>query len=258
MQRSKRYFRLRCMFFADCSFEIVIVNTTRMEKRKLMKQQMTSNIAHELKTPVTSILGYLETIEDIEIPEKIRARFLKGALRQTERLSILIEDIATLNKIEEAADSYFIEPVRIRKIVDEVHEHLRLKLDALRIEVHIGIPRKMEVKGNVSLLFSVFYNLFDNVIKYGGENIEIRLENYLEDRKYYYFSFSNSGTPVEEVHLNRIFERFYRIDGGRSREKGGTGLGLSIVKNAIELHGGKINVKSRPEGGLEFLFTLKR
>jgi len=258
IERSSKYFKVRCMFFADQSFEIVIINTTPLEKRKLIKKEMTSNIAHELKTPVTSILGYLETIQDKSTPEKIRNRFLKRALRQTERLSYLVEDISTLDKIEGASESYFFEPVRIRKIVDEVHEHLKMKLDALRIVVHIGIPKKMEIKGNVSLLFSVFYNLFDNVIKYGGEDIEIHLDNYLKDRKYYYFSFSNSGHPIEEEHLNRIFERFYRIDQGRSREQGGTGLGLSIVKNAIELHGGKINAKLRTDGGLEFLFTLRK
>jgi two-component system phosphate regulon sensor histidine kinase PhoR len=258
MERSSKYFKVKCMFFADSSFEIVIINTTPLEKRKLIKKEMTSNIAHELKTPVTSILGYLETIQDKDIPEKLRNRFLKRALRQTERLSNLIQDISTLDKIDEAGDSYFMEPVLIRKIVDEVYEHLKLKLDAMGIRVDIGISKKMKIKGNVSLLFSIFYNLFDNVIKYGGENIVISLDNYLEDRKYYYFSFSNSGNPIEEVHLDRIFERFYRIDQGRSREQGGTGLGLSIVKNAIELHGGKINAKPRPEGGLEFLFTLRK
>jgi len=228
------------------------------EKGKLFKQQMTSNIAHELKTPVTSILGYLETLQEEDIPKKTRKRFLKGALRQTQRLSGLIEDISSLNKIVEAAESYSMETLRVRKIVDEVHQHLKLKLDEHHIRVSISIPKKLEIRGNASLLFSVFYNLFDNVIKYGGENIEIKLENYFKDRKYYYFSFYNSGNPVEEIHLNRIFERFYRIDTGRSREQGGTGLGLSIVKNAIELHGGTITAKSHPQGGLEFLFTLSK
>jgi len=148
--------------------------------------------------------------------------------------------------------------VRIRKVVDEVHEHLKLKLDKQEIRVNIEIRKDMEVKGNLSLLYSVFYNLFDNVIKYGGANIQINLENYLEDQKYYYFSFSNTGNPVEEKHMTRIFERFYRIDTGRSREQGGTGLGLSIVKNAIELHGGKITAKSSSEGGIEFLFSLSK
>ena len=184
--------------------------------------------------------------------------FLKGALRQTERLTQLIGDISSLNRIEEASDNFAMEKVKIRKIVEEVHRHLKMKLEEKRIRVRIGIPKTMEVYGNVSLLFSVFYNLFDNVIKYGGEDITIRLDNYMQDPKYYYFSFSNNGNTVDETHLPRIFERFYRIDSGRSREKGGTGLGLSIVKNAIELHGGTITAKTRQGGGLEFLFSLRK
>jgi len=258
LQGSSRIFTVRCMFFADRSFEIVIIDTTRTAKRKVVMQQVTSNIAHELKTPVTSILGYLETLQESDMPEKTRKKFLKGALKQTERLSGLIGDIASLNRIEEGAESYEMKKIRIRKILDEVYQHLRIRLEEKRIRVNIGIPKKLEIKGNESLIFSVFYNLFDNVIKYGGENIVISLENYLEDWKYYYFSFSNSGNTVEEEHLSRIFERFYRIDTGRSREQGGTGLGLSIVKNAIELHGGSITAKSRKNGGLEFLFTLSK
>jgi len=258
MHRNNRYFTVRCLFFTDCSFEVVITDTTRLEKRKLIKQQMTSNIAHELKTPVTSILGYLETLQENDVPEKLRLQFLKSALRQAERLTELIGDISSLNKIEEASESFHMEPVNLRKIIDEVKQHLKLKLDALHINVETGVPRKLEINGNVSLLYSIFYNLFDNVIKYGGEHITIRLNNYLEDRKYYYFSFSNTGHSIEEKHLTRIFERFYRIDEGRSRERGGTGLGLSIVKNAIELHGGKITAKAYMEGGVEFLFSLRK
>jgi signal transduction histidine kinase len=258
MQRSNKYFNVRCMFFADRSFEVVIANTTRLEKRKRITQEMTSNIAHELKTPVTSILGYLETLMEEDVPEKMQKRFLKGALRQTERLSGLIGDISYLNMIEETTGSYVMEKVKIRKIVDEVYQHMKLKLEAKQIQTSISIPKGIEIKGNVSMLYSIFYNLFENVIKYAGDDIEIWLDNYLEDRKYYYFSFANSGNSVEEIHLNRIFERFYRIDKARSREEGGTGLGLAIVKNAVEQHGGTITAKARPEGGLEFLFSLSK
>ena len=114
------------------------------------------------------------------------------------------------------------------------------------------------IKGNRSLLISVFFNLFDNAIKYGGNGIEITMNNYLEDSNFYYFSFSNTGNTIDEKHFLRVFERFYRVDEDRSRPKGGTGLGLAIVKNAIQLHGGEITVSNLSQGGVEFLFTLAK
>jgi two-component system, OmpR family, phosphate regulon sensor histidine kinase PhoR len=258
LQNNGRYFSIKCMFFADKSFEIVITETTKLEKRRLIKQQMTSNIAHELKTPVTSILGYLETLQQDDVPEETRKLFLNRALAQTLRLTELIGDISSLNKIEEAGENFVFEPVKLREIVDEVHEHLKIKLDTRHIRVNIELSDQMILSGNTSLLYSVFYNLFDNVIKYGGEEIEINLVNYLEDNKFYYFSFANTGNSIDENHLPRIFERFYRIDDGRSRETGGTGLGLSIVKNAVELHQGRITARTYKNGGVEFLFSLRK
>jgi signal transduction histidine kinase len=259
VQISTRYFTVKCMFFSDRSFEIVITDSTKLEKRKLIKQQMTSNIAHELRTPVASVLGYLETLQQRHVPKETRKHFIKRAYTQAERLSDLVEDIASLNKIIEAGSNYSFEPLNITSIVNEVFEHLKMKLDANRISVQIDLPSTLMVNGNASLLYSVFYNLFENAIKYGGEDIDIFLNNYLEDKKYIYFSFANTGNPIEEVHLTRLFERFYRIDDGRSRHRGGTGLGLAIAKNAIELHKGKITVRNYKEGsGVEFLFTLSK
>ena len=143
-------------------------------------------------------------------------------------------------------------------IIGEVHDHLKLKLDPLRISVNLEIADNITLTGNLSLLYSIFYNLFDNAIKYGGEDIEINIVNYLEDKKFCYFSFANTGNSIEENHLPRIFERFYRIDKGRSRETGGTGLGLAIVKNAVELHRGKITARTYKGGGVEFLFSLRK
>jgi two-component system OmpR family sensor kinase/two-component system phosphate regulon sensor histidine kinase PhoR len=258
LQRENRYFNVKCVFFQDNSFEIVIADTTKLEKRKLIKQQMTSNISHELKTPVATVMGYLETLEQNNLEAEKQKYFIEKAYAQAKRLSDLIEDISTLNKIEEAEDQYAFEPINIRRITLEVVENMQQKLDKNKVELHIDLPEMLIVNGNQSLLFSVFYNLFDNVIKYGGTGIKINLTKYLEDDKFFYFSFSNTGSEIDEKHLSRIFERFYRVDDGRSRKTGGTGLGLAIVKNAIMLHGGSISAKQDKEKGLEFLFSLKK
>ena len=258
LERENRFFNVKCVFFQDKSFEIVITDTTKLEKRRLLKQEMTSNISHELKTPVATVMGYLETLQNNHLDPEKQKDFIKKAHAQAKRLSDLIEDISVLNRIEEAGDYYSFDTVNVRKIALEVKENMQQKLDENRIEVKIKLPEKLVVRGNQSLLFSVFYNLFDNVIKYGGEDIEIHLDNYLEDDKFYYFSFANTGTEIDEKHLSRIFERFYRIDDGRSRKTGGTGLGLAIVNNSIQLHGGSISARSYKKKGLEFLFSVKK
>lgn len=258
IQKNTRYYNVKCVFFQDKSFEIVIIDVTKLEKRRLMKQQMTANIAHELKTPVATVMGYLETIQEYDINPEKQKYFIDRAYAQARRLSELIEDISTLNKIEEAGGHYNFEPVRLDKVIAEVHEQMKLKMDKLHIKVHLDLPGKMELIGNRSLLFSVFYNLFDNAIKYGGKGCKIYLSNYLKDEEYYYFTFANTKSEIDERHLNRIFERFYRIDDGRSRKTGGTGLGLAIVKNALQLHGGEISARKYKDEGLEFLFSLLR
>ncbi|MBT3751094.1 MAG: hypothetical protein HOG34_19100, partial [Bacteroidetes bacterium] len=221
-----KYFNIRCIFFQDNSFEILIKDTTKLAKRRLLKQQITSNISHELKTPVASVLGYLETLQHHDVEPEQQKHFIKKALAQAKRLSELIEDISTLNKIEETKGHFIFESVNLTDIVKDVYDGMKMKLDENAVEVFLELKDAVFLNGNKSLLSSVFYNLFDNVIKYGGNNIRIKVSNYLEDEDYYYFSFSNTGNEIEEKHLSRIFERFYRVDRGRSRKTGGTGLGL--------------------------------
>jgi signal transduction histidine kinase len=121
-----------------------------------------------------------------------------------------------------------------------------------------NITDDLIIKGNANLLYSVFRNLTDNVIRYAGTDIEINISKFNEDRNYFYFSYSDNGTGISEQHLNRIFERFYRVNEGRTRDTGGSGLGLSIVKNAVAFHKGTIVAKNKADGGLEFLFKLQK
>ncbi|MDX9881493.1 MAG: ATP-binding protein [Prolixibacteraceae bacterium] len=256
--RGDRFFQVQVIIFADKSFEILVTDISRPERRRRLKQQLTSNIAHELKTPLASIRGYLETILSNDVPPEKQNYFIRRAFAQSERLSDLINDVSLLNNIEDAGDLFGFNMLNIRRIIGDVIENLSSRLDPMNIRCEIGVDRSVELNGNDSLIFSVFQNLVENSIHYAGKNITIRINQYLEDEGNYYFSYSDNGPGIPEEHLPRIFERFYRVDKGRSRETGGTGLGLSIVKNAIQLHKGEISVRNRPEGGLKYLFSLAK
>lgn len=259
IEKGEKYFQVRCIIFADRSFEVLISDVTRPEKQRLLKQQLTSNIAHELKTPLSSIKGYLETIlNNHHIPEEKQKYFLEKAFAQSERLTDLLNDISLLNNIEDAGGLFEFKPVMLKPVIRDVIENLKSRLTEKNMTCTADVENDVIVNGNESLLFSVFQNLVENSINYAGNDTRISIRKYLEDEKYYYFQYTDSGAGIKEEHLPRIFERFYRVDYGRSRETGGTGLGLSIVKNAILLHKGEISVKNRPEGGLEFLFSLAK
>ena len=213
---------------ADRDREHALALHEEQEKIRI-KKQLTNNINHELKTPVAAIQGYLETLlTNPELDAEKRTDFLAKSAAQTERLRNLLTDISTMTRMDEASQLIQKEPVVLNDLIAETAADMELKPAEQRLRVNVDFPRQVEVVGSPSLLASVFRNLADNAAAYGEE------------------------------HLPHIFERFYRIDKGRSRKQGGTGLGLAIVKNAVMIHGGAITARNRERGGLEFVFTLKK
>lgn len=251
MKIHERSFEVKAIMFDDFSFEIMISDNTVNEKNRRIKRDMTQNIAHELKTPVSTIKGYLETMLNLDVSPERQKHFLQRASLQADRLSELVTDIALITKMEESPKLYPKERVLLNDIIEQA-------TDSSKLKVHIELEGKLYMIGSRNLLQTIFQNLIDNANRYAGEDAEIFIRCYLQDEQYYYFSVYDTGKGVPEKYLNRIFERFYRIDEGRNRNDGGTGLGLSLVKNAILIHNGYVQAQNRKEGGLKFLFTLRK
>ncbi len=229
------------------------------EDKARLKRQLTQNVAHELKTPVSSIQGYLETIvSDPDIDNETKDMFIQRCYAQSRRLSSLLSDISTLNKLDDAPQGYAFEGVDIPELLQSIRRDVSMQMETNHVTFRALVEPGVVVDGNPSLLYSIFRNLTDNSIAYGGEGVTITVQVLSEDKDFYTFSFSDNGPGVAPEHIPHLFERFYRIDKGRSRKMGGTGLGLAIVKNSVLLHRGSISVRLGAAGGLEFIFTLPK
>ena len=231
----------------------------REEQEKIrIKRQLTNNINHELKTPVASIQVCLETLlSGISLSEEKRQELIERCYTNNERLRRLLGDVSLITRMEDGSQLIGKEPVSINNIINEIAAELEIMPENERLTLHADFNEQVVVDGNTSLIASIFRNLTENAIAYsGGKNIYISLiEN---NESLCRIRFEDDGCGVEEKQLSRLFERFYRVDKGRSRQMGGTGLGLAIVKHAVQFHGGNINVSNRTGGGLRFEFTLRK
>lgn len=253
------HFSVQVLIYSEGDFEITMYDITHAEKNHVIKQQMSNNITHELRTPVSSIRGYMETIMECRgLSDEKKMYFLKRAYNQVLRLTELIRDVSIINKVEEAPETMTKEIIHPAEIMDDVLEELRAKIEEAGIKTESLIPQDTEVYGNYSLVYSIFRNLVENSVRYAGQGVTIHAECYKSGDDFCYFLFYDTGKGCPEKHLPRLFERFYRAEEGRTRELGGSGLGLSIVRNAVTFHHGNITVRNRKSGGLEFLFTLQR
>jgi len=243
-----------------CEIQKLFVDIcNKLEDNEKSMSQMTNNIAHELRTPVTSIRGLLETlIEYKDISAEKKYEYLERAYNQTLRLSEIMQDVILLSKTAEAADSFTVEPVNIRELIMEILEDTAEIISQRNAKIEMNVNKNVVVTGSRTLIYSIFRNLLSNALKYAGENTTVSISEYKEDSRYYYFTFYDNGSGVDEKYIDHIFDRFYRLNEGRTRDKGGSGLGLAIVRDAIKFHHGTIKATNRPEGGLAFLFTLSK
>ena len=228
------------------------------QEQNRLKRQLTNNINHELKTPVASIQVCLETLlSGINLSEEKRLELIERCYTHNDRLRRLLNDVSLITRIEDGSAFIGKEKVVINDIIDEVAKELMMLTDDERLLLHTDFNNEVIIDGNPSLIGSIFRNLTENAIAYSeGQNIYISLlEN---NEKFCHIRFEDDGKGVEHSQLPYLFERFYRVDKGRSRQKGGTGLGLAIVKHAVQFHGGTITITNRPKGGLRFDFTLSK
>lgn len=234
------------------------ISREQAAKENQMRRELTQNIAHELKTPVASILGYTDTILDNpQMTPETQRQFIERTNAQAHRLTALLQDISTLNRMDFAAYQLTMERTDVSVIVSDIVQETALAIEKHHMRLNNCLPQHVVIKGNPSLIYSIFRNLVDNAINYAGEGTTINISAEQTDNDWT-FRFSDNGVGIAPEHLPRIFERFYRIDKSRSRSIGGTGLGLAIVKNAVLLHGGNITVQPAEGRGLEFDFTLKK
>ena len=209
------------------------ISREQAEKENRMRRELTQNIAHELKTPVASILGYTDTILDSpDMTDEVKKQFIVRANAQAHRLTALLQDISTLNRMDYARNFITMERVNVSVLFADIVQETAVAMQNRQMTLRNYLPEGIIIYGNYSLLYSIFRNLMDNAINYAGQGttVEVSAE---QQPGCWQFVFKDNGIGIPSEHLPRIFERFYRIDKGRSREMGGTGLGLSIVKNAV-------------------------
>ncbi len=231
-------------------------DTTQIERLETVRQEFLSNISHELRTPLTSILAYVETLEDgaLDDPDNNR-RFLGVIRRNAERMHALIADIAELSLIETGYISLELKDVKLKHLVDEIFAALSSRAAVRHIELVSRIDPAALVRADSRRLEQMLTNLIDNAIKFNRDSGSV-IVDLAADRTTNKISVTDTGDGIVHENLQRIFERFYRIDRGRTREIGGTGLGLAIVKHLARLHCGDVSVTSTLGEGTVFTIEL--
>lgn len=229
----------------------VLSDVTRMRKLETMRSEFVANVTHEFKTPLTSIRGYMELLKSGPRDEKTTRSFYEIIEIEAERLQKLTDDLLQLSEIENAAPSAEAGPANVLETAAAIAESLRPEAEERKVKISIDIPADLRVEASPHRLHQLLKNLMENAVKYNREGGSVTVSGGVE-RGVAVIRVKDTGIGISSEHINRIFERFYRVDKGRSRETGGTGLGLSIVKHIVGLYGGDIRVESIPNKGSTF------
>jgi len=224
---------------------VVFHDITRLRKLEMIRTDFVANVTHEIRTPLTAIIGYLETIKSgkVKNTEDIN-KFVSIMLNQAQRLNRLVEDLMTISKIELGEMSFKHEDIDLSEVIGGVIPLLERKAQEKKIKIINGMTQRMKtIRGDKDRLMQIFVNILDNAVKFTQENGEVTI-NASETKGGVIVDITDTGTGIPKEEIQRLGERFYRVDKTRSRDLGGTGLGLSIVKHLMVAHGGRMEIKS--------------
>jgi two-component system phosphate regulon sensor histidine kinase PhoR len=235
---------------------LVFHDLTRLKRLERTREEFVANVSHELRTPLSLIKGYAETLLDgaKDNPE-VATKFLETIDRNARRLDLLIQDLLTISALESGRVTLNFQPVALHNLTEEILADFKSRAEARKVQLVNDMP-DLTARADADRLEQVIGNLLDNAVKYGRESGTVTVGGRAGDdgRVEVFVQDDGPGIPAEA--LERVFERFYRVDKARSREQGGTGLGLAIVKHIVQGHGGKVWAESEPGKGTKFFFTL--
>jgi two-component system phosphate regulon sensor histidine kinase PhoR len=243
----------------ECDGTILVFrDLTRLKQLERTREEFVANVSHELRTPLSLIKGYVETLLDgARNDPAVAERFLKIIERNAQRLDLLIQDLLTISALESEKIKLNLQPVGLRALAEKVLTDLHAKAENKTVQLANDVP-ELTANGDVNRLDQVLANLVDNAIKYGRAQGSVHIGGKKRDDGALEIFVRDDGPGIPPEAIDRVFERFYRVDKARSRDQGGTGLGLAIVKHIVHAHGGEVRVESELGKGATFFFTLPK
>ena len=248
-QHLERFYRVVSKRIGEL-FVCEISDVSHVKKYEQSKREFVDNASHELKTPISVLRGIVETLLEEEEDQRKR-RFLEKALRRIEQMQNLVEDLLTLTKLESGSERLNLSEFKLMELVEEVYDSLEQEFVKREVSFENLVSEDFKMFADRQKFFLLLRNLIDNAVKYNKKGGKVRVLAKKEGNKQV-LEVEDTGIGIPPEHVPFIFERFYRVDKGRSKEMGGTGLGLSIVKHIVFLHGGEIRVHSKPGEGSRF------